>query len=134
MAARAPQRLTPFFTEVSVPSALHCSNTQVTDVSWAVLAQLPLRSLNLSGSRFVATRPLEAAMLASLTSLQLLRCGLDDRSCRHLAAALPQLLHLQLGASGVGDKGLRALCSLPKVHVCAGEGLCGGKGLVGLAD
>ena len=53
-------------------------------------------------------------VLDCLTSLRLLGTAVDDRGCRNLAAALPQLLELTLGSKAVGDKGLRALCSLPK--------------------
>lgn len=51
-----------------------------------------------------------------LTSLRLLHSKLDDRGCRNLAGALPELLELSLGSSNaVGDKAVRAVCTLPKV-------------------
>lgn len=54
--------------------------------------------------------------LGSLTSLRLNPSLLDDRGCRHLAAAAWQLRWLWLGSKAVQDKGLKALCALPKVE------------------
>lgn len=65
-------------------------------------------------------------MLGRLTSLSLLGTAVDDRGCRNLASALPQLKELSLGSKAVGDKGLRALCSLPQAST-------GRRGWLGLA-
>lgn len=60
--------------------------------------------------------------LDGLTSLLLLGTAVDDRGCRNLVPALPQLVELALGSKAVGDKGLRALCSLPKASTgCSGH-------------
>lgn len=53
-------------------------------------------------------------VLAHLASMSLLGTAVDDRGCRNLAAALPRLKELSLGSKAVGDKGLRALCTLPQ--------------------
>lgn len=103
-----------------------CSNTQVTDAALPALAQLPLLSLDLSETRVTGCRPpgIEVLTLPSLTSLQLLQARVDDRGCRHLAAALPCLHSLALGAAAVGDKGFKALCALPQVRLSSALQLC----------
>lgn len=53
---------------------------------------------------------------AALTYLNLNSSQLENRGCRQLAASLPQLRELWLGSKAVDDKGLRALCRLPRVR------------------
>jgi hypothetical protein len=52
----------------------------------------------------------------SLTSLRLESSRLGNRGCRQLAAALPALRELRLVSRAVDDRGLKALCTLPKVR------------------
>ena len=93
-----------------------CSGSRVGDSSWPALAQLQLGWLDLSGTQVTGSSLPEGQSFAGLTSLHLLNSRLSSRGCRDLAAALPALLQLRLGSREVEDKGLRALCTLPKVR------------------
>ncbi|KAI7844350.1 hypothetical protein COHA_002148 [Chlorella ohadii] len=110
---------------------LNLSNTQAGDSSWPVLAQLPLEKLDLSLSKVTCSSLPEGhasfPVLANLTSLSLLGTAVDDRGCRHLASALPQLRELSLGSkalealhvvdSSITDPGLlRALPRCPTLR------------------
>lgn len=82
------------------------------------IARLPPRLLLSLAPACCTARPAGLGQLPPmrhLTSLRLLQSAVDDRGARHLAAALPELRELHLGSPAVGDKGLRALCTLPKV-------------------
>ncbi|KAL4425767.1 hypothetical protein ABPG75_009783 [Micractinium tetrahymenae] len=97
---------------------LDLSKTRVGDGCWPVLAQLPqLEWLDLSGSRItLGTLPEGRHELAALTYLNLNFSQLENWGCRQLAASCPQLRELWLGSKAVDDKGLKALCTLPRVN------------------
>ena len=77
--------------------------------------------LDLSGTQASGSSLPEGLSFAGLTSLHLLNSRLGSRGCRALAAALPALLQLRVGSQEVDDKGLKALCTLPKVRRFCGR-------------